>query len=181
MATVFIPLQRVTAAMGATVLFPAPPAAVARRSVFATMQLEQELRLEQGRTFASDGADAGGAGGSQSDAEAQIRREAAEDEAARAGLGTPVATRWSAYSAATLGLGTAVPMELAVGDALLMDYRCFHYGGANRTGDLRAVLYATFSEDRGEEDVGGVKSAHGTHESFSMPAAMQSRRLGDFL
>jgi hypothetical protein len=190
MATLFIPLQHVTATMGATVLFPAQPAEVASRSFFSALQHQANWRDEQRKTFSSDGT----ATGDDGEAEAQIRMEAAEDAAALGGLGPPVASQWMRYSRAALGLGTPVVMSLSTGDALLMDYRCFHYGGPNTTSKLRAVMYATFSEDRavqgkvndkaGEERIahhGGGDPTHGSHASYSMPIDMQNYRLGCFL
>ena len=83
-----------------------------------------------------------------------------------------------------LGLGTPLSMALKAGDALWMDYRCFHHGGANRSDELRAVLYATFSEDR-EEGEGAetmdAEAGHGDHTSFSMAPREQCHCLSEYL
>ena len=54
------------------------------------------------------------------------------------------------------------------GYVALMDYRCFHNGGANTSEDLRCVLYATFASE-------------GDHHSYSLESKAQTRRLGEFL
>eukprot|EP00964_Phaeocystis_antarctica_P074341 scaffold45699_cov75-Phaeocystis_antarctica.AAC.1 len=66
-------------------------------------------------------------------------------------------------------------MELDTGDAMLVDYRTFHRGGANTSSQLRAQLYATFVEDR--------DPASATHTSYSLSPEMLAMRhcLGDFL
>ena len=177
MATIFVPLQDTVSAMGATILYPACPADVATAADWAAMQQDAVGSRSQGRVFESDGMDA--VFGTDSETVAQIRAEAAEDAAASAGLAPPVASNWSRYSAATFGLGKPIVMEMTAGDALLMDYRCFHHGGANSSSKLRALLYATFSEEHSTspEDL----HAHGSHRSYSIPAELQSHRLADFL
>ncbi len=147
MATLFVPLQDVCASNGATVLYPAPPSSVAARRDWA------RLHKSENRTYAPDGSD-------DSDA-ASIQAEAA-------GLLPPVASPWAKLSPSELGLGEPVCLELKAGDVVLMDYRCFHRGGANYSEELRCVLYATFSSE-------------GDHHSYSVEASAQSRRLGEFL
>jgi len=149
MATLFVPLQDVSAANGATVLYPAPPAEVASRRDWAALQ-------KGNRTFSPDG--------TEDDDAATVQAEAA-------GLLPPVASPWARFSEVDLGLGTPRSMEMSAGDALLMDYRCFHRGGANASEDLRCVLYATFSED----------AAGGDHLSYSMAVTAQTCRLGEFM
>lgn len=150
MATLFVPLQDVSAANGATVLYPAPPDEVASRRDWATLQKGTD------RTFSPDGTE---------DA------DAAAVQAEAAGFLPPVASPWARFSEVDLGLGKPECVEMGAGDALLMDYRCFHRGGANASGDLRCVMYATFSED----------AAGGDHLSYSMAATAQTCRLGEFL
>jgi len=148
MATLFIPLQDVCASNGATVLYPAPPSSVAARRDWARLHKNEE------RTYAPDGAE------DVSDA-ATIQAEAA-------GLLPPVASPWSKFAPSELGLGTPVSLAMSVGDVALMDYRCFHRGGANASEDLRCVMYATFSNE-------------GDHRSYSLESKAQTRRLGEFL
>ncbi len=57
---------------------------------------------------------------------------------------------------------------MRAGDVALMDYRCFHRGGANVSDEVRCVLYATFASE-------------GDHHSYSLEASKQTRRLGEFL
>ena len=147
MATLFVPLQDVCSSNGATVVYPAPPSSVAARRDWARLHKNEE------RTYAPDGSD-------ESDA-ATIQAEAA-------GLLPPVASPWSKFSPSELGLGAPVCLEMSVGDVALMDYRCFHRGGANASEDLRCVLYATFSNE-------------GDHHSYSLESKAQTRRLGEFL
>jgi len=147
MATLFVPLQDVSERNGATVLYPAPPAEVSRRRDWARLHKNEE------RTYAPDGAE---------------DDDAAAVQAAASGLLPPVASPWSKFSPSDLGLGAPVCLEMSVGDVALMDYRCFHRGGANASEDLRCVLYATFSNE-------------GDHHSYSVDASAQTRRLGEFL
>ena len=147
MATLFVPLQDVCASNGATVLYPAPPSSVAARRDWA------RLHKNENRTYAPDGSD-------DSDA-ASIQAEAA-------GLLPPVASPWAKFSSRDLGLGEPVCLEMRAGDVALMDYRCFHRGGANVSDDLRCVMYATFSSE-------------GDHHSYSLESKAQTRRLGEFL
>jgi len=113
-----------------------------------------------------------------------MRAEFAEDAAASAGLSMPVSSPWTRFSKPALGLGAPLSMALKAGDALWMDYRCFHHGGANRSDELRAVLYATFSEDR-EEGEGAetmdAEAGHGDHTSFSMAPREQCHCLSEYL
>ena len=147
MATLFVPLQDVCASNGATVLYPAPPAEVSTRRDWARLHKNEE------RTYSPDGA--------EDDDAATIQAEAA-------GLLPPVASPWSKFSPSELGLGEPVCLEMSVGDVVLMDYRCFHRGGANTSEDLRCVLYATFASE-------------GDHHSYSLEASKQTRWLGEFL
>ena len=178
MATLFLPLQDITAANGATVLYPAPPSEVAARCDWDAMQ----RGAGGGRTFSADGTDT--ADDTVGAAEARMRAEFAEDAAASAGLSMPVSPPWTRFSKPALGLGTPLSMALKAGDALWMDYRCFHHGGANRSDELRAVLYATFSEDR-EEGEGAetmdAEAGHGDHTSFSMAPRQQCHCLSEYL
>ena len=147
MATLFIPLQDVCASNGATVLYPAPPSSVAARRDWA------RLHKNENRTYAPDGAE---------------DYDAAAVQAAASGLLPPVASPWAKFSSRDLGLGEPVCLEMRAGDVALMDYRCFHRGGANVSDDLRCVMYATFSSE-------------GDHHSYSVEASEQTRRLGEFL
>ena len=147
MATLFIPLQDVRASNGATVLYPAPPAEVENRRDWA------RLHKDDPRTYAPDGAE---------------DDDAAAVQAAASGLLPPVASPWAKFSPSELGLGEPVCLELRAGDVALMDYRCFHRGGANYSEELRCVMYATFSNE-------------GDHHSYSVEASAQTRRLGEFL
>ena len=147
MATLFIPLQDVCASNGATVLYPAPPSSVAARRDWA------RLHKNENRTYAPDGAE---------------DDDAAAVQAAASGLLPPVASPWAKFSSRDLGLGEPVCLEMRAGDVALMDYRCFHRGGANVSDDLRCVMYATFSSE-------------GDHHSYSVEASAQTRRLGEFL
>ena len=148
MATLFIPLQDVCASNGATVLYPAPPADVEKRRDWARLHKENE------RTYSPDGA-------ADDEDPAAIQAEAA-------GLLPPVASPWAKFSPSELGLGAPVCLAMNVGDVSLMDYRCFHRGGANASDDLRCVMYATFANE-------------GDHDSYSLEASKQTRRLGEFL
>ncbi|CAH0375954.1 unnamed protein product [Pelagomonas calceolata] len=148
MATLFVPLQDVSESNGATVLYPAPPSSVAARRDWALLHKSEK------RTYAPDGSD--------------DHRDAASIQAEAAGLLPPVASPWAKCSPSELGLGAPVCLELRTGDVALMDYRCFHRGGANVSEDLRCVLYATFSSE-------------GDHHSYSVEASKQTRRLGEFL
>ena len=147
MATLFIPLQDVRASNGATVLYPAPPAEVENRRDWA------RLHKDDPRTYAPDGAE---------------DDDAAAVQAAASGLLPPVASPWAKFSPSELGLGEPVCLELRAGDVALMDYRCFHRGGANVSDEVRCVLYATFSSE-------------GDHHSYSLESKAQTRRLGEFL
>ena len=149
MATLFIPLQDVCASNGATVLYPAPPSSVAARRDWAQLHKDDDPR-----TYAPDGAE------DVSDA-ATIQAEAA-------GLLPPVASPWAKFSPSELGLGEPLTLEMRAGDVALMDYRCFHRGGANYSEELRCVMYATFASE-------------GDHHSYSLEASKQTRRLGEFL
>ena len=148
MATLFVPLQDVSERNGATVLYPAPPAEVSTRRDWTALHKENE------RTYSPDGA-------ADDEDPAAIQAEAA-------GLLPPVASPWSKFAPSDLGLGAPVCLELKAGDVALMDYRCFHRGGANASEDLRCVMYATFSNE-------------GDHHSYSVDASAQTRRLGEFL
>ena len=148
MVTLFIPLQDVCASNGATVLYPAPPADVASRRDWA------RLHKNENRTYSPDGA-------ADEEDPAAIQAEAA-------GLLPPVASPWAKFSPSELGLGAPVCLAMSVGDVALMDYRCFHRGGANASEDLRCVMYATFA-------------SAGDHHSYSLEASKQTRRLGEFL
>ena len=148
MATLFVPLQDVSERNGATVLYPAPPAEVSTRRDWTALHKENE------RTYSPDGA-------ADDEDPAAIQAEAA-------GLLPPVASPWSKFAPSDLGLGAPVCLELKAGDVALMDYRCFHRGGANASEDLRCVLYATFSNE-------------GDHHSYSLESQAQTRRLGEFL
>ena len=79
-----------------------------------------------------------------------------------------MASPWSKFSPSELGLGEPLTLEMRAGDVSLMDYRCFHNGGANASEDLRCVLYATFASE-------------GDHHSYSLESKAQTRRLGEFL
>ena len=147
MATLFVPLQDVCASNGATVLYPAPPSGVAARRDWARLHKDDE------KTYAPDGAE---------------DDDAAAVQAAASGLLPPVASPWSKFSPSELGLGEPLTLELRAGDVVLMDYRCFHRGGANTSEDLRCVLYATFASE-------------GDHHSYSLESQAQTRRLGEFL
>ena len=147
MATLFVPLQDVCASNGATVLYPAPPSSVAARRDWA------RLHKNENRTYAPDGAE---------------DYDAAAVQAAASGLLPPVAAPWAKFSSRDLGLGEPVCLEMRAGDVALMDYRCFHRGGANVSDDLRCVMYATFSSE-------------GDHHSYSLESKAQTRRLGEFL
>ena len=149
MATLFIPLQDVCASNGATVLYPAPPSEVEKRRDWARLHKDDDPR-----TYAPDGA--------------EDISDAATIQAEAAGLLPPVASPWSKFSPSELGLGEPACLEMRVGDVALMDYRCFHRGGANVSEDLRCVMYATFSSE-------------GDHHSYSVEASAQTRRLGEFL
>ena len=146
MATLFVPLQDVSERNGATVLYPAPPSSVAARRDWA------RLHKSENRTYAPDGAE---------------DDDAAAVQAAASGLLPPVASPWAKCSPPELGLGEPLTLEMSVGDVALMDYRCFHRGGANYSEELRCVLYATFSSE--------------DHHSYSLEASKQTRRLGEFL
>ena len=135
MATLFIPLQDVCASNGATVLYPAPPAEVSTRRDWARLHKENE------RTYGPDGA-------ADDEDPAAIQAEAA-------GLLPPVASPWAKFSPSELGLGEPLCLAMRAGDVALMDYRCFHRGGANVSEDLRCVMYATFSNE-------------GDHRSYSL-------------
>ena len=148
MATLFVPLQDVSARNGATVLYPAPPSSVAARRDWARLHKNEE------RTYAPDGA--------------EDMNDAATIQAEAAGLLPPVASPWSKFSPSDLGLGAPVCLAMSVGDVALMDYRCFHRGGANASEDLRCVMYATFASE-------------GDHHSYSLESRAQTRRLGEFL
>ena len=147
MATLFVPLQDVCASNGATVLYPAPPSSVAARRDWARLHKDDE------KTYAPDGAE---------------DDDAASIQAAASGLLPPVASPWAKFSSEELGLGEPVCLEMSVGDVVLMDYRCFHNGGANTSEDLRCVMYATFASE-------------GDHHSYSLESKAQTRRLGEFL
>ena len=147
MATLFVPLQDVCASNGATVFYPAPPSSVAARRDWA------RLHGDDPRTYAPDGAE---------------DDDAAAVQAAASGLLPPVASPWAKFSPSELGLGEPLCLEMRVGDVALMDYRCFHRGGANVSDEVRCVLYATFSNEGG-------------HHSYSVEASAQTRRLGEFL
>ena len=148
MATLFVPLQDVSESNGATVLYPAPPAEVSRRRDWTALHKENE------RTYSPDGA-------ADDEDPAAIQAEAA-------GLLPPVASPWAKFSPSELGLGAPVCLELKAGDVTLMDYRCFHRGGANASDEVRCVMYATFSNE-------------GDHHSYSLESKAQTRRLGEFL
>ena len=147
MATLFVPLQDVCSSNGATVLYPAPPSSVAPRRDWARLHKNEE------RTYAPDGAE---------------DDDAAAVQAAASGLLPPVASPWSKFAPSELGLGEPLTLEMSVGDVALMDYRCFHRGGANASEDLRCVMYATFASE-------------GDHHSYSLESEAQTRRLGEFL
>ena len=148
MATLFVPLQDVSESNGATVLYPAPPSSVAARRDWTALHKENE------RTYSPDGA-------ADDEDPAAIQAEAA-------GLLPPVASPWAKCSPSDLGLGEPLCLEMRAGDVALMDYRCFHRGGANVSEDLRCVMYATFASE-------------GDHHSYSLEASKQTRRLGEFL
>ena len=147
MATLFVPLQDVSERNGATVLYPAPPSSVAARRDWA------RLHKNENRTYAPDGAE---------------DDDAAAGQAAASGLLPPVASPWAKFSSRELGLGEPACLEMRAGDVALMDYRCFHNGGANVSDEVRCVLYATFSNEGG-------------HHSYSLESKAQTRRLGEFL
>ena len=147
MATLFVPLQDVSERNGATVLYPAPPSSVAARRDWA------RLHKNENRTYAPDGAE---------------DDDAAAVQAAASGLLPPVASPWAKFSPSDLGLGAPVCLAMSVGDVALMDYRCFHRGGANASDEVRCVMYATFSNE-------------GDHHSYSLDSSAQTRRLGEFL
>ena len=148
MATLFVPLQDVSSSNGATVLYPAPPAEVSTRRDWTALHKENE------RTYSPDGA-------ADDEDPAAIQAEAA-------GLLPPVASPWSKFAPSELGLGAPVCLEMSVGDVALMDYRCFHRGGANHSDEVRCVMYATFSNE-------------GDHHSYSLESEAQTRRLDEFL
>ena len=148
MATLFVPLQDVCASNGATVLYPAPPSSVAARRDWARLHKDDDPR-----TYAPDGAE---------------DDDAAAVQAAASGLLPPVASPWAKFAPHDLGLGEPLILEMSAGDVALMDYRCFHRGGANVSDEVRCVLYATFSNE-------------GDHRSYSVEASAQTRRLGEFL
>ena len=64
------------------------------------------------------------------------------NQAEAAGLLPPVASPWSKFSPSDLGLGAPVCLAMSVGDVALMDYRCFHRGGANASTPCGACLYS---------------------------------------
>ena len=134
MATLFVPLQDVCASNGATVLYPAPPSS-SRRAATGRGSTKDE-----NRTYAPDGAE---------------DDDAAAVQAAASGLLPPVASPWAKFSPHDLGLGEPLCLELRAGDVALMDYRCFHRGGANVSDDLRCVMYATFSNEGDHRPVFG--------------------------
>ena len=148
MATLFVPLQDVSSSNGATVLYPAPPAEVSTRRDWTALHKENE------RTYSPDGA-------ADDEDPAAIQAEAA-------GLLPTVTSPWSKFSPSELGLGAPVCLAMSVGDVALMDYRCFHRGGANASDEVRCVMYATFSNE-------------GDHHSYSLDSSAQTRRLGEFL
>jgi len=168
MGTIFLALQDTTADMGATVLFPAPPCEVAVRCDWNAIRRQAGSAVAFGESFDPSGE-------SDSAAEALVRHMQAEAEAEGQSLERAAPSPWWQHSAAKLGLGAPVAMELGAGDAMLVDYRTFHRGGANVSSKLRAQLYATFVEDR--------DPARASHTSYSLGPEMLARgyRLRDFL
>ena len=80
-------------------------------------------------------------------------------------------------SVADLGLDPPVAVEMAAGDAFLIDLRSFHFGSANTSKRTRAQLSATFREPvaPGEE---------ATDDGFTCELRDELKgqwRLGDFL
>ena len=168
MGTLFLALQDTTADMGATVLFPAPPCAVAARCDWDAIRRQAGSAAAFGESF-------GPSGESDSAEAALVRHMHAEAAAEGQSLEPAAPSPWWQHSAAELGLGAPVAMELGAGDVMLVDYRTFHCGGANVSSKLRAQLYATFVEDR--------DPARASHTSHSLGPEMLERRyrLRDFL
>ena len=168
MGTLFLALQDTTADMGATVLFPAQPCEVAARCDWAAIRRQAGSAAAFGESFDPSG--------ERDTAAAELTRHM-QAEAAAGGqrLSRAAPSAWWQHSAAELGLGAPVAMELAEGDAMLVDYRTFHRGGANVSSKLRAQLYATFVEDR--------DPARASHTSYSLSPEMLAlrHRLEDFL
>lgn len=164
MGTLFCALQDTTTAMGSTVLYPAPPDEVRTRCDFDSIQQSANRAAALGRTFGPDGEE-------DATAESLLLHVQAEARANGADVVAPQDSHWFKYSSADLGLGTATSIELSIGDSMLMDFRTFHYGGANTSAFPRAQLYVTFREG----DDGG-------RESFMMlPNLIGKYRLEDFL
>jgi hypothetical protein len=116
MGTIFLALQDTTADMGATVLFPAPPCEVAVRCDWNAIRRQAGSAVAFGESFDPSGE-------SDSAAEALVRHMQAEAEAEGQSLERAAPSPWWQHSAAKLGLGAPVAMELGAGDAMLVDYR----------------------------------------------------------
>ena len=72
-----------------------------------------------------------------------VVRQRAEAAEGGQSLSRAAPSPWWQHSAAELGLGAPVVMELAEGDAMVVDYRTFRRGGANVSSKLRAQLLRT--------------------------------------
>lgn len=128
MCTVWCALQDTDATMGPTAIYPADPDEVARRvdwQAIAERARRHDSATAFGKTFGPDGEPSAPA--------AVLEQIDPERDSAPGHVGE-------------LGLGEPVLMEMAAGDALLMDCRAFHYGAANTSVTPRAQLSATFRE-----------------------------------
>ena len=77
-------------------------------------------------------------GDSDSAATALVRHLHADAAAGGQSLERAAPSPWWQHSATELGLGVPLAMELGTGDAMLVDYRTFHRGGANVSSHFRA-------------------------------------------
>ena len=173
MCTLWCALQDVDAAMGPLTVFPADPTETAARRDWVAHAAAAERRRalqEFGSTFSPDGERCVLHGAHDVDGPAQ--------EGLRDG-----------DLAAALHLGEPLAFEMSTGDALLLDCRTFHFGGANESTAWRAQLSATFREPVRalvEAAPEGIPEDAGTSgdEGFTYalrPELMGRYTLGDFL
>ena len=166
MCTLWCALQDVHADMGPITIFPADPQETAARHDWAALMSANNRRNnlnEFGTTFSADG----------ERCEDQVKlRAMVLDEGGRSAV----------------PLGESLSVEMGTGDALLLDCRTFHYGGANQSGTWRAQLSATFREiDHGEMagiDGNSLHTSPAGDEGFThvlLPGLAGKYQLGDFL
>lgn len=158
LCTLWCALQETDASMGPLHVYPVGAAALTTRCDWAAVEEAAQRTASMqalGQTYSADG-----------EAEPPL-------------AGALVQAVSSEPNVEDLALGEPVVMVMQAGDAVLMDCRCFHFGGSNTSPRRRAQLSATFQEPPG---AGSTTAAGSNGFTYALQPALQGKHtLGDFL